>query len=427
MGDAPAQAAITAALLPDGAIMAAIVAEIKKTFEQGNRGDLLIQAAAGAAANTLAVPAVITAIKDEGSELSKLLQSEYDRRADKAFPYRAKLRQLSVAEWNAAWRDMVVDSDQVSWTMQAVEQNPTLANIMALSAANPANHELAELKRATTARYAAKVSWKSLCLDSEGGSWDRLKNFLLEKSDSPLENVKCLARSLLVLINLIERRCTVVQSAKKTGPEKAAAQKTALMDLIYHTIKQYKRRTTKASASVPLEHEVLLRDFAQDLILGEAVQASGGGSKRSLPGPSGGQATAGDSQPNKAPRLAASAPPAASPGGAGAGGTNPASKRKDLVESLLQELTSLVQKATPPKKLQSWMDKQYLIEGQRNAMITLFATHVCKNCLMAGKGIKKHTLKQCRELKNLCVLPCTKCTNAGRTENVLHWVADCKY
>ena len=75
MGDAPAQAAITAALLPDGAITAAIVAEIKKSFEQGNQGDLLISAAAGAAANTLAVPAVITAIKDEGSELSKLLTS----------------------------------------------------------------------------------------------------------------------------------------------------------------------------------------------------------------------------------------------------------------------------------------------------------------------------------------------------------------
>eukprot|EP00959_Pyramimonas_sp_CCMP1952_P245408 5129252-Pyramimonas_sp.AAC.1 len=68
---------------------------------------------------------------------------------------------------------------------------------------------LQELKRATTARYAAKVSWKKLCLSARGGSGDKLKNFLLEKSDSLLDNVKALARSLLVLINLIERRCTV--------------------------------------------------------------------------------------------------------------------------------------------------------------------------------------------------------------------------
>ena len=122
------------------------------------------------------------------------------------------MRELSVADWTAAWRDLV-DSDQVSWTMQAVEQNPVLANIMALSASHPSNVELQELKKATTARYAAKESWKKFCLGTHGGSWDRLKNFPLEKADSPLENAKALARSLLVLIILIERRCIVAQSA----------------------------------------------------------------------------------------------------------------------------------------------------------------------------------------------------------------------
>jgi len=426
MAEAAVQAAIAAALQPDGAIATAISNAIQSAFEQGNAGDLAITVAANSAAKTLAVPAVVAAMQDPNSEFSKGLQSEYDRRADTAFPYRARLRQLSVAEWSAAWRDLVVDSDQVSWTMQAVKTNPALANILALSAAHPGNNELNELKRATTARYAAKVSWKSLCLTSDGGSWDRLKNFLLEKADSPLDNAKALARSLLVLINLIERRCTVVQSVKKSGPEKAAAQKAALMDNIYHAIKQYKRRTTKASASVGLEHEVLLRDFAQDLILCEAARASGGSSKRAPPWQTSGQQVVDAQQPRaKAPRTVAPAGPADS---AGSGGGTPGPKeKKQLVENLLQELTALVRSRTPPKKLQSWIDKQYQIEEHRSAMITLLSTHACKNCLMAGKGIVKHSLKQCRELKNPCFLPCTKCTAAGKTEDVMHWIAECKY
>ena len=164
------QTAIAAALAPNGAIHTAILAEIQKAFEQGQPGDLAIVAGATSVVNTCAVPAVAEALKDKNSEISQLIKSEYDRRADESFPYRAKLRELSVAEWTAAWRDLVVDSDQVSWTMQAVEQNPVLANIMALSASHPTNVELQELKKATTARYAAKVSWKKLCLGIHGGS-----------------------------------------------------------------------------------------------------------------------------------------------------------------------------------------------------------------------------------------------------------------
>ena len=425
------QTAIAAALAPNGAIHTAILAEIQKAFEQGQPGDLAIVAGATSVVNTCAVPAVAEALKDKNSEISQLIKSEYDRRADESFPYRAKLRELSVAEWTAAWRDLVVDSDQVSWTMQAVEQNPVLANIMALSASHPTNVELQELKKATTARYAAKVSWKKLCLGIHGGSWDKLKNFLLEKADSPLENVKALARSLLVLINLIERRCTVVQSAKRNGPEKAAAQRTALMDTIYQTIKQYKRRTTKSSASSTLEHEVLLRDFAQDIILGEAAMAVWDPPKRfcDAPGPAGSQPTGGGAQPPaKVPRLST---PADGPAAAASpvAGTDPkgTTQKKQLVNTLLQELKVLVGKKTPPKKIQAWIDKQYQSDDHRNAMILVLRDHACRNCLMAGKGVIKHTLKQCREQKNPCFLPCTKCTAAGRTTNLFHWVAECPH
>ena len=65
--------------------------------------------------------------------------------------------------------------------------------------------------------------------------------------------------------------------------------------------------------------------------------------------------------------------------------------------------------------------------AHKSALATTLQFHACKNCLMAGKGVVKHTLKQCRELKNPCLLPCPKCTSAGRTQNLLHWVADCKY
>ena len=79
------QAAIATALAPAGAIHDVILAEIKKTFEQGQRGDVAITACSSAAVNALAVPAVVAALKDKNSELSELVKSEYDRRADESF------------------------------------------------------------------------------------------------------------------------------------------------------------------------------------------------------------------------------------------------------------------------------------------------------------------------------------------------------
>ncbi|CAK0909944.1 unnamed protein product [Prorocentrum cordatum] len=429
MAEAAAQAAITAALEPTGAIMTAITAEITKAFNQGEVGDLAITVGAAAAANAHSVPAVVTALKDPASELSKAVQAECERRADAAFPYRARLRQLSVAEWEAAWRDLVVDADHLASTLKAAEQNPALANIWALSAANPGNAELAEPKRASTVRYAAKLRWKSLCFPEQGGSWDRLKNYLTEKADAPIDNVKALARSLLVLLNLTERRCTVVQSAKRTGPEKAASQKTALLPLMYHTIKQYKKRTTKASASVSLEHEILLRDFAQDLILGEAALVTSLATKRSfdISELSSGQGLfeEEDQPAAKAQRSSGAGPGGSSPAGGGTA-KDAAKDRKQLVSHLLNELSALIPN-NPPKKLQAWIDRQCQVDdAHRSAMMTIFSNHVCKNCLMAGKGIVKRTLRKCRELQNPCFLPCTKCTGAGRTTNVVHWMADCK-
>ena len=163
---AMAEAAIQAALEQGGAIRAAILQEIANAFQPGQTGDLAVKAAV----KDETIDAVASALKDPASHLSTLVKDEYDRRADAEFPYRAKLRGLSITDWVAAWRDLVVDQDQVSWTLQAVENNSSLATILALQAANPANAELQELRRASTARYAAKLSWKALCLPSHGGS-----------------------------------------------------------------------------------------------------------------------------------------------------------------------------------------------------------------------------------------------------------------
>ncbi|CAK0796959.1 unnamed protein product [Prorocentrum cordatum] len=404
-----AEAAIRAALEQGGAIRTAIVEEIAKTFQPGEPGLRAIEKAAGEVVRDKAIEAVTAVLKDPTSGLSTLIKDEYNRRADTEFPYRAKLRALSMDEWVSAWRDLVVDQDQVSWTLQAVEQNSSPATILALQAAHPENADLQQLRRASTARYAAKLSWKQLCLPSHGGSWDKLENFLMEKADSPLDNVKALARSLLVLLNLLDRRCTVVQSAKKTGPEKAAAQREHLLEFIHLAIKQCKRRTTKASASIPLGHELLLRDFAQDLILAEAALAAKGLGKRLAASDVSGAPSA------KAPRYgegSAGASPqvsARSSGSANQGFTakkEPGDKpdREALLDTLLRELEHVVRTGST-KKIQE---------------------HVCKNCLFSGKGIVKRTLKHCKEQGNDCMLPCSKCTKAGRTSHLLHWMSECK-
>ena len=132
----------------------------------------------------------MAAAKDPASELAQLARVECDRRAGAAFPHRARLRQLSVAQWEAAWRDLVAGADRPASTLNAAEQNPALASIWALSATNPDMAELAERKRDSTVRCAAKLRRKSSRFPPEGGSRGRLKNYLAEKADSPLDNVK---------------------------------------------------------------------------------------------------------------------------------------------------------------------------------------------------------------------------------------------
>eukprot|EP00959_Pyramimonas_sp_CCMP1952_P276622 5782118-Pyramimonas_sp.AAC.1 len=52
---------------------------------------------------------------------------------------------------------------------------------------------------------------------------------------------------------------------------------------------------------------------------------------------------------------------------------------------------------------------------------------VCRNCLFAGRGVQEHTYRVCRDLGNACVIPCSRCVQAGRAEDITHWVQDCRY
>ena len=102
----------------------------------------------------------------------------------------------------------------------------------------------------------------------------------MERAETSNDNlIKALARAILALYVLLEKRFTVSQNVKKNGPDKSANQRQDLMPLVYESIKSFKRRTAKATASVQLDNEVLLRDFGVDIVLGEAkLRIKGGNS-----------------------------------------------------------------------------------------------------------------------------------------------------
>lgn len=203
------------------------------------------------------------ATEAEGNILHAI-RNDFDSRADREFPWRAKLRGMGPAEFTAAWKNLVVDPDHLHALSQAISDDPQMATIMALEAANPNNAELVALRRHASMKHAPKISWKSLCLPHCGGGTDRLQVFLTERGEVGEESTRALARSVLAIYHLVEKRHTVQQNLKKGGPEKAEAQRKELMGIVYETIKAYKRRTTKPSASNDFHTEIFMKDFGMD-------------------------------------------------------------------------------------------------------------------------------------------------------------------
>ena len=78
----------------------------------------------------------------------------------------------------------------------------------------------------------------------------------------------------------------------------------------------------------------------------------------------------------------------------------------------------------PPQYIQQWLDGKFQRPELRDALKQL-AREYCRNCLFSGKGVISHSFSQCKSLGNKCVLPCPKCVQAGRVENIYHWLTDC--
>ena len=90
------------------------------------------------------------------------LAEAFNVQADAEYPWRSVLRKLSVPEWDAAWKGLVVDPDHVD-ALSAAMSDSAMATIMALHAAHPSDPDLTALKRFTAMKHAPKVSWKALC------------------------------------------------------------------------------------------------------------------------------------------------------------------------------------------------------------------------------------------------------------------------
>ena len=235
--------------------------------------------------------------------------NDFDAKADAEYPFRKILRAASAADMSAAWQSLMVDPDHIQSLCDGIQETG-LATILALHATHPNNVDLQRLKHHASLKNAPRAKWKSLCLPERGGGSDRLRVFLLERAESSSDNlIKALARAILAMYVLVERRFTVSQVVKKNGPEKSEHQRQQLMPLVYECIKAFKRRTTKASTNASIDGEVLLRDFGMDIVMGEAsLFAKGGGiagGKRCV------EASQSDGRVAKHPKLNGSPPPQA--------------------------------------------------------------------------------------------------------------------
>ena len=94
------QEAFNAAVAPNGTVFNAITKAINDSVDQG--GAILG-----------AIQANIHASLGENGAVAAKILSAFDDKCDQEFPYRAKLRALTPAEWDRAWKMLVVDPDEM--------------------------------------------------------------------------------------------------------------------------------------------------------------------------------------------------------------------------------------------------------------------------------------------------------------------------
>ena len=382
-----------------------------------------------------------------GGAIHAAFSQEYTRSSNEHFPWRKVLGTLSPAQWKVAWDSIKVDPDQEAAVTQGMESGGSaggaMGHLVALGAAYPENEELKALKRQAALKHLPRTSWKQLCLPDHGGGPDRFRCYIGEKAESSTssQHVRALARALLSLYTMLEARWTVL-SRSHQAMSKAECLRKDLMPLLYNTIKCFKHRTFKASASVPEDAEVLLWDFGLDLVLGQfALNRSAAPSllKRAGAPPTDAAGERPTKQPraefvkqeprgpaqkpdNRWSRSSAGAPATAAP--VEAPPTPPAGGRKQVAEALERELAAWAP-GKSAQYCQQWLDDKKT-EGAKSAVYQLERS-ICKNCLYSGRGVVKHSFADCRTAGNRCVLPCPKCLAAHRLNDLYHWIHDCKF
>lgn len=102
---------------------------------------------------------------------------------------------------------------------------------------------------------------------------------------------------------------------------------------------------------------------------------------------------------------------------------------RQLKDRTLKALKEELEKFAPrssPQMIQEWIDSRFKQDEMKQAMGQL-VRDVCRNCLISGRGVQEHTFRVCRDLGNKCVLPCSRCVQAGRIHEIYHWVQDCEH
>ena len=95
-----------------------------------------------------------------------------------------------------------------------------------------------------------------------------------------------------------------------------------------------------------------------------------------------------------------------------------------LSQKLVKELTKLSQ-GEQPSQIQSWIDDEFKREGDYRRAMGAIVHQSCRNCILAGRGCHNHDLRQCRSMKNLCAIPCSRCVAAGRVKDNIRGTDHC--
>jgi hypothetical protein len=343
---------------------------------------------------------------------------------DAQFPFRAYRASCDAEAWAFGWKKLMIDQDHLA---NAAEQmgDPAFAQVMSALASHPNDVQLKQLKEAASLKNAPKVSFKELCLRSHGGGPERFRGFMVDKSeDSSDPTVACIARWCLSLYLLLEKRYTSLRSNKRSSSDKIEGQKAELMTLVYHGCKFLKLQSRKAAARTVLESELLARDFGPAITFGLAKTALAShpvSVAASSYRPDTSKRSSAFSEPAPVRIKSEPVPREQSVSREQSVARSGPNGKKIAVSDLKAELEAFA-RGRPAADIQNWIDNQFNSQSSRPIAATLMS-QLCRNCLLAGRGIVGHSRAQCEELGNSPVNPCPDCAKGGKTE--YHWRAKC--